>query len=67
MERVKRRIMKNKYALVGFCLGLLAAGLVFLIERTTQEVGWLLIASFPISWGVAGCLFGRRYGESGES
>jgi len=48
-----------KYTAIGFCLGLLVAGLVFLAERTTQQIGWLLIASFPLCWGIAGYLFWR--------
>ena len=48
-----------KYAVIGFCFGLLIAGLVFLAERTTQDIAWLLIASLPMCWGVAGYLFWR--------
>jgi hypothetical protein len=44
--------MKKSYAAFGFCIGLLA-------ERTTQQIAWLLIASFPLSWGFAGYLFQR--------
>jgi hypothetical protein len=51
--------MKKSYAAFGFCIGLLVAGLVFLAERTTQQIAWLLIASFPLSWGFAGYLFQR--------
>jgi len=48
-----------KSAAIGFCAGLLVAVLVFLAERTTQDIAWLLIASFPLSWGIAGYLFWR--------
>ena len=48
-----------KYAAFGFCFGLLIAGLVFLAERTTQQIAWGLIASFPLSLGLAGYLFQR--------
>jgi hypothetical protein len=48
-----------KYTTIGFCLGLLFAVLVFFAERTTQEIDWLLIMSFPLSWGIAGYLAWR--------
>lgn len=48
-----------KYATIGFCFGILIAGLVFVAENTTQQIGWLLIASFPLCWGISGYLFWR--------
>jgi hypothetical protein len=48
-----------KYAIVGFVLGILVAGLVFLAERTTQQIDWSLIVSFPVCWGIAGYLYWR--------
>lgn len=49
----------KKYVAIGVFLGILIGGLVFLAERTTQEVAWLLIVSFPLCWGIAGYLFWR--------
>ena len=54
-KRVKK--LRLKYAAMGFCLGILAAGLVYLAERTMPQVAWLLIGSFPLTWGVAGYIF----------
>jgi len=48
-----------KYTLTSVALGLVAAFLVWLIERTTGNIAWGLIISFPLCWGVAGYLFWR--------
>jgi hypothetical protein len=47
----------NRFAFRGLVLGLIAALLVYLMERTTSNPSWLLIVSFPIAWTIAGQLF----------
>ena len=49
----------NSYAIRGLLIGLVAAFVVWLIERTTPQTNWLLIASFPVCWMIAGAMFGR--------
>jgi hypothetical protein len=46
-------------AVIGFLLGLVAAGLLFAVELTTDKPAWLLPVSFPICWAVGGYLFQR--------
>lgn len=48
-----------RFALIGLLCGLLAAVLVWYAESTSGEIAWPLIASFPVSWGIAGCLLAR--------
>lgn len=45
------------YTFRGLLLGILMSVLVWLMERTTPQPAWLLIASFPICWTIAGYLF----------
>lgn len=49
----------KKYVLRGFLLGCFVAFLVWLAERTTDDIAWGLIISFPVFWGFAGYLFWR--------
>jgi hypothetical protein len=48
-----------KYAIRGLLLGLVVGFLVYLAERTTGNVLWLLVLSFPVSWTIGGYLFWR--------
>lgn len=45
--------------LIGLLAGLLAAALVWYAERTTGQIAWPLIVSFPVSWGTAGYLLSK--------
>lgn len=49
---------KTRHVVTGIALGIIAAFLVWLMERTTESIAWGLIGGFPISWGIAGYLFG---------
>ena len=46
-----------KHTILGFIAGCLIAIPVWLIERTTGNIAWGLIVSFPVSWGIAGYWF----------
>lgn len=47
------------FAIRGFILGLIFGALVYLAERTTGQIAWGLVLSFPLCFGIAGYLFWR--------
>ena len=48
-----------KYTVTGFLLGCFVAVLAWLSERTTGDIDWGMVLSFPLFWSIAGYLFWR--------
>jgi hypothetical protein len=51
-----------RYALIGFFVGLVISAGAYAAERTTGEIAWALVVSFPVFFTLAGWLYGRFAG-----